>query len=92
LWGKEHPDARAVRRLAYVPDRTYDTYRAYVEEGSAEVAANTMICVVHQTNYLVDQLLRQIEGRFLAEGGFTERLYHARRRARERPGEWEGEE
>jgi len=82
LWGKEHEQARAVRELAYLPNKTYMTYRSHVEEGSPEVAANTMLCLVHQANYLLDQQLRQLEERFLAEGGFTERLYHARQRAR----------
>ncbi len=79
LWGKEHEEARAVRKLAGARDRTYKTY---VEEGAPEVAANTMICVIHQANYLLDQQLRQLEQRFLAEGGFTERLYHARQASR----------
>jgi four helix bundle suffix protein len=77
-WGKDHPEARAVRRLAYRENRSYGTYRAYVGEGLGEVAANTMICLVHQANYLLDQQLRQLEAQFLREGGFTERLYQAR--------------
>jgi four helix bundle suffix protein len=68
--------------LAYLPNRTYQTYRSYVEEGSPEVAANTMICVTHQANYLIDQQLRGLEQGFLDRGGFTERLYHARQAAR----------
>jgi four helix bundle suffix protein len=40
---------------------------------------------VHQTNYLLDQQLRQLEQAFLAEGGFTERLYQARQTARTVP-------
>jgi len=82
LWGKEHEQARAVRKLAHLPDRTYRTYRTYIEEGAPEVAANIVICVFHQANYLLDQQLRQLEQRFLAEGGFTERLYHARQASR----------
>ena len=34
-----------------------------------------MICLIHQTNYLLDQQLRTLEKAFLEEGGFTERLY-----------------
>jgi len=37
------------------------------------------VCLIHQTNYLLDQQLRQLEERFLSEGGFTERLYLKRR-------------
>jgi four helix bundle suffix protein len=32
-----------------------------VEEKTPEVAGNTLICLIHQTNYLLDQQLRQLE-------------------------------
>ena len=82
LWGKDHPEARKVRGLCYSKDRSYTTYKPYFEDSSAETAANTAICVIHQTNYLLDQQLRAREKEFLEEGGFTERLYHARSKAR----------
>lgn len=75
-WGKDDPQARAVRRLAYSENRSY------IEERSAEIAANILICLVHQASYLLDQQLRQLEAQFLREGGFTERLYSARSAAR----------
>ena len=84
-WGKDHPMAVVVRRLAYAPNRSYKTYSTYIENAPPEAAANTMLCLVHQTNYLVDQLLRQLEQAFLREGGFTERLYQARQQARTLP-------
>ena len=71
-----------MRKLAYAKDRSYKTYRTYVEEGEPEIAGNTLICVIHQANYLLDQQLRQLEKQFLSEGGFTERLYRERNRAR----------
>ena len=82
LWGKEHPQAKKIRNLAYHDNRSYLTYKTYIEDSSAEVAANTLICLVHQANYLLDQLLRQLEKQFLEKGGFTERLYHTRQKAR----------
>jgi len=84
LWDKNHPQAQAVRKLAYVQNRSYSTYRTYVESSSPEPAANTVICLIHQANYLLDQQLRQLEQQFLEEGGFTERLYRARTEARRR--------
>jgi len=78
LWGKAHPQAQAVRKLAYASDRSYSTYKTYIEASPPEVAANTMACLIHQTNYLLDQQLRALEKDFLKEGGFTERLYHVR--------------
>ena len=82
LWGKDHQTAQIVRRLAYKENRSYATYRSYVESSPPELAANTIICLIHQTNYLLDQQLRQLEKAFLEEGGFTERLYHKRSAAR----------
>src|ERR1700752_1271030 len=80
LWTKASPPAQVVRRLAYEKDRTYMTYRPYIEKSLPEVAANTVICLIHQTNYLLDQQLRQLERAFLEDGGFTERLYRERKR------------
>ena len=85
-WGKEHPMSGVVRRLAYEENRTYATYRSNIENGTPEVAANTMLCLVHQTNYLLDQQLRQLEAQFVEEGGFTERLYRVRSERRNRDG------
>ena len=82
LWNKEHPQAQAIRKLAYHKNRSYLTYKTYIERSSAQVAANTLICLIHQANYLLDQLLRQLEKQFLQDGGFTEKLYHARKNAR----------
>jgi len=82
LWGKDHPKVRKVRGLCYRKDRSYKTYRTYIEESSAEIAANTMVCIIHQTNYLLDQQLRPLEKEFLKESGFTERLYRTRTQMR----------
>ncbi len=78
LWEKDHPKAQVIRRLAFKEDRSYRTYKTYVEASPSEEASNTIICLIHQTNYLLDQLLRKLESQFLKEGGFTERLYKAR--------------
>ena len=80
LWTKGHPTAQEVRHLAYQSNRTYSTYSSYIEEAKPDIAANTVICLIHQANYLLDQQLRQLEKAFLNDGGFTERLYHARKR------------
>ena len=85
IWPKDHPQAQAIRNLAYRTDRSYETYRTYVEQSPPEVAANTLLCLVHQANYLLDHQLSHLERRFLAEGGFTERLYTTRRRHRRPP-------
>jgi four helix bundle suffix protein len=76
VWGKDHSEAREVRRLAYRSDRTNETYKAYLEQPQS--AANALICLIHQTNFLLDRQLYALEQQFLQEGGFTERLYLTR--------------
>lgn len=78
-WGKQDPRAEQIRKLAYGSGRSYETYKTYVEKAPPDVAANTLICLIHQTNYLLDQQLRRLERDFLEEGGFTEKLYRLRR-------------
>jgi four helix bundle suffix protein len=54
------------------------------------VVANILICVIHQTNYLLDRQLRALERAFLEEGGLRERMSRARiesRRSQQRA--WE---
>jgi len=75
--------SKVVRQLAYVSNRSYKTYMSYIEKAPPEVATNTMLCLIHQTNYLLDQQLRQMERAFLVQGGFTERLYSLRTQARQ---------
>jgi four helix bundle suffix protein len=47
------------------------------------VVANIIICLIHQTNYLLDQQLRQLEQAFLVKGGLRERMTKARLASRE---------
>ena len=49
-----------------------------------EVVANIIIRLTHQTNYPLDQQLRQLEQSFLNEGGLRERMTRARVEVRER--------
>jgi four helix bundle suffix protein len=58
------------------------SYKTYFEKADPEIAANTAISLIHQTNYLLDQQLRALEKTFLEEGGFTERLYRVRSQTR----------
>ena len=83
LWGKDDAKAKETRALAYKSNRSYKTYKAYLEDSPPEIAANTMICLIHQTNYLLDQQLRALEKEFLQKGGFTEKLYRVRSQMRD---------
>ncbi len=83
LWTKDSKEALYVRKLGQRDDRSYSTYKSYLETRGAETCANIIICLIHQTNYLLDQQLKALETGFLEEGGFTERLYHSRKKNRQ---------
>jgi four helix bundle suffix protein len=81
-WEKESREAIFVRKLGARQNRSYEAYRTYIETRPPEVVANILICLIHQTNYLLDQQLRQLEKAFLEEGGLRERMTRARLSAR----------
>ena len=83
-WSKDSKEALFVRRLGSKPDSSYESYRTFVETRPPEVLANIALCLIHQANYLLDQLVRQLERAFLAEGGLRERMTRARLEARKR--------
>src|SRR5207244_2220591 len=78
LWSKDSREATFVRRLGAKRDVSYETYRTYIETRPAEVAANILVCLIHQTNYLLDQQIRQLEKAFVEDGGLRERMTRAR--------------
>lgn len=76
LWQKDSPKAQAVRRLVYNSYNSYKNYKSYIE--NPEDAANATICLINQTNALLDQKLRWLEEKFVNEGGFRENLFRKR--------------
>jgi len=84
LWEKESRKARFVRRIGSDPDVNYERYREFCETRSIDVVANIAICLIHQTNYLLDQQVRRLEHDFIREGGLRERMTRARRQYRGR--------
>jgi four helix bundle suffix protein len=85
LWDKNSKEARFVRRLGSQKNTSCESYRTYIETRPAHVVANILICLIHQTNYLLDQQIRQLEQAFLKEGGLRERMTRARLSARAKP-------
>lgn len=76
LWSKEDPRVSQLRKLAYLSNRSYMTYETYLS--NPESAANCLICLIHQCNYLLDRLISKLGKDFKTQGGFTERLYKHR--------------
>ena len=76
LWPKDSPEARKIRSLVYNRYNSYNDYKNYIK--NPESAANTVICLINQTNALLDQKLRWLEEKFVKEGGFRENLFKKR--------------
>lgn len=84
-WPKTSKEALYTRKLGSQPDETYETYRPFMDTRPPEVLANIAICLIHQTNYLLDQLVRRLEKDFVQKGGLRERMTRARLSHREIP-------
>ncbi len=78
IWPKESKQASYVRKLGRQTPQTYELYRTFMETRPAEAIANIAICLIHQTNYLIDQQLKSLEKEFLQQGGLRERMTRAR--------------
>ena len=89
-WGKDDPESLAVRQ-AYKGFRERsdlsnksdlsdkipnDPYR--ISQLPAEIAANTLICLINQASYLIWQQMKVLEKEILEYGGFTEKIYRKR--------------
>lgn len=76
LWAKDDPRSQAIRRIACKDYKSYNDYKCYM--AGPEEAANAMICLINQTDQLLDQKLRWLEEQFVKEGGFRENLFRKR--------------
>ncbi len=85
IWEKDSKEALYVRELGRKEPQTYELYRGFVETRQPEVIANIAICLIYQTNYLIDQQLRRLEQDFLNDGGLRERMFKARLAHRNQP-------
>jgi len=88
LWDKDSPEAQAVREVGKhnrtdMSDRTdpsdlFGPYSHWLNNENPSVVANTVICLIHQANYLLDKQIAGLERQFITEGGYSERLAAAR--------------
>lgn len=99
MWGKDDPEAKTVRELGFphpadppdladppdAGDRArWARYAPWLDHADPAVVANAMICLIHQTNYLLDQQIAALERGFIRDGGYSEKLAAARIAERER--------
>lgn len=85
-WTKDDPEARAVRAVGTsgktLSDQTNPPdqarYATWLSSPDPAVVANALICLIHQTNYLLDQQIRALERAFVEGGGYSEQLAASR--------------
>jgi restriction system protein len=94
-WKKDDPEAREVRAVGVRRDQTdrsdrtdptdhRKAYSRWLDAGDPAVVANTVLCLIHQANYLLDQQIAGLEREFVQEGGYSEKLAAARLAERRR--------
>jgi four helix bundle suffix protein len=81
-WDKNSREAQYVRRLGREAPQTFELYRKFIKTRPPETIANITICLIHQTNYLLDQQIRRLSKDFVEQGGLRERMTRARLRHR----------
>ncbi len=81
-WSRDAPEARRVRSIGREhpteTERPFGPYAAWLASEDSAVCANAIICLIHQTNFLLDRQIASLEKAFVQEGGYTERLAAAR--------------
>jgi restriction system protein len=82
-WPKDDPEAKAVRAIGRQDrsdpsDQPDPRYASWLTHADPAVVANTIICLIHQANYLLDQQVRALEAQFVEGGGYSEQLAAAR--------------
>ncbi len=60
------------------PVAHWQAYARWLEHADPGVVANTLICLIHQANYLLDQQISALERDFVHDGGYSEQLATAR--------------
>ena len=78
-WDKDDPRTQQIRQLAKQKNKTYETYKSYFSADNPELFCNTMISLIHQTNYLLDRQIKSLEKKFTEKGGIRERMSRARK-------------
>ncbi len=90
-WNKDDKEAKAVRAVGLrkktldrsdQSDRTARTdskaYSHWLDHKDPAVVANSVICLIHQANYLLDLQISGLERQFVEGGGYSEQLAAAR--------------
>ena len=87
-WAMDSPEAKEIRSL-YLSEKSdrfdNDSEKSDIyafRTASAEVVANTLLCLINQASSLLGRQIRKLEQDFLAQGGLRERMTRVRLEAR----------
>ena len=81
-WDTDSRESRFVRGLCRKNNGSYENYREFIETRSADIVANIIISLIHQTCFLLDRQIAALEKQFLEDGGLKEKMSNMRREAR----------
>jgi four helix bundle suffix protein len=56
----------------------WELYSPWLDHKDPAIRANTLICIIHQANFLLDRQIASLEAAFIEEGGYSEQLATAR--------------
>jgi len=79
IWLKDDPKVITIRRMKIVSNESHwsnKTYESYLD--NPETFANLMLTLCFKQGYLLDQLLKAQQEKFVREGGFRENLFKKR--------------
>ena len=77
-WEEQSVEWQAMRELGKKHNDA-EFFMSLCSTRSDEVIANMVIVLIYQADYLLFRQLERLEKDFLAEGGFTERMYRIRK-------------
>jgi len=78
IWNKDHRFVTRFREINRTPKANYQTFEKGIENENPEICANTMICLINITTYLLARQITALEKEFLENGGLRERMTKAR--------------
>ncbi len=76
IWDKNDPRVLQIRATRVYNSTNLSNWSNWTN--SPESFANLMITLISRENYLLDQMLRSLEQKFVSEGGYSENLFKKR--------------
>ena len=88
IWDKDNPKIREFRGLRVFRDfrDSPNSPNTLILPENPETAANLLITLIHQAQFLLSRQLTSLEEKFVKEGGYTENLFKRRMEERNKGG------